>query len=75
MTALNLAALPELETVPCEDCGGDGYLEDLRDDKPFACGTCGGSGEVERCSGCKLRPGVIAGLEVCGCVRPAEMAA
>ena len=31
---------PVTETVPCPDCGGDGRRD--------TCGTCGGSGQVER---------------------------
>lgn len=68
---LNPNALPSLETVPCPDCGGDGHFEDLYDVKPFSCANCGGSVEIERCSGCELQPGVVAGTEVCGCPKAA----
>lgn len=68
----DLSALPALETVPCEDCGGEGGLEDFQGDT-FTCASCNGSGEVERCSGCKLQPGVMAGLEVCGCAHALQL--
>lgn len=69
-------ALPELTTMSCDACGGDGYAlllaGDAGDGLPAEyrspCPGCGGAGELEVCSGCLTVPEVVGGLETCGCV-------
>lgn len=55
-----------LIVIPCPTCGGDVYLEDERG--AAKCGTCNTTGQIEVCEGCGEVPGVVNGLEVCGCV-------
>lgn len=54
-----------LETVPCPDCGGDGYQEDHTG--ADRCETCYGCGLVEVCGGCNEMPRVVDGYDTCGC--------
>ena len=68
--------LPDLTTTSCEACGGDGYTllvsgsagDGLPTERRAPCGVCGGTGDLEVCSGCLRVPEVTDGLETCGCV-------
>lgn len=68
--------LPDLTTVDCDACGGDGYLlfaggdagDGLPAERSASCPACGGAGELEVCSGCLTVPEVVGGLERCACV-------
>lgn len=60
--------MPDLITVVCQECGGDGYH--LHDDPMLStgCKTCFGAKVTEVCAGCLEVPTISHGLEVCGCV-------
>ena len=68
--------LPDLTTISCAACGGDGYAllfsgsagDGLPAERRAPCPVCGGAGDLEVCSGCLNVPEVVAGLETCACV-------
>lgn len=66
--------LPELVAVTCTACSGEGCVPhaatnaDTYAEYEQVCEVCGGSGELEICSGCYELPRLEDGLEVCGCV-------
>ena len=68
--------LPDLMTISCEACGGDGYAlllfgsagDGLPAEHGVPCPVCGGAGDLEVCSGCLTVPEVVEGLETCACV-------
>ncbi len=66
--------LPELVSVTCLTCDGEGYSLQVDravasyDEEAHPCEVCGGSGELEVCGGCYEVPTFEGGLEVCGCV-------
>ncbi len=62
------SVMPDLITVTCPECQGDGYH--LHDAPMLStrCANCFGAKVTEVCAGCLEVPGVIQGVEVCGCV-------
>ena len=68
--------LPDLTTISCAACGGEGYAllfsgsagDGLPAEHRAPCPVCGGAGDLEVCSGCLNVPEVVAGLETCACV-------
>lgn len=66
MAVLYAPELPDLEPVPCPQCGGDCGFEGY-DGEASECPQCGGAGEIDVCPDCRQVPGVAHGVEVCGC--------
>jgi hypothetical protein len=48
-------SLPELATIDCPSCQGEG------------CEACGETGRLEVCGVCRTVPTVVRGLDACGC--------
>ena len=71
MPVIVSSELSELVSVPCLDCGGDGYSDDYFY-SGVACATCGATGCLEVCPDCRRVPTVVHGLEVCGCTLSTE---
>ena len=60
--------LPPLVEIECPKCGGLRYLEHNDPMLAERCDSCFGAQKIEVCSGCRELPGVVGGLEVCGCL-------
>jgi DnaJ-class molecular chaperone len=59
--------LPELVTTLCPECGGYGAADDHLTEP---CETCDGTGTLETCSACGVRPD--GATDACGCA-PCEL--